>query len=73
MKTKTVTECCKNCALRYDLRKADYSHGGCEHSKEEGYCCGAFAREGMMIHMVGTNEETGLCEVFTPKGGWPEE
>lgn len=59
-------ECCRNCKLRYDLKKSDYSKGGCEHTNPQGFICMAFADEGIAEWMYGVSEE-GMCECFTPK------
>ena len=62
-------ECCDNCRNRYDIEKLDYSHGGCAHTKPEGFICMALSCDGQANWMVGLNEDTGLCEMFGPKKG----
>ena len=61
-----MEECCKNCKMRYDLKKNDYSKGGCEHTDLPGFICMVFAYEGKAIWMYGIDEK-GMCECFTPK------
>ena len=56
---------CANCKRRMDLWKYDYGKGGCTHEKLEGFACLAFANEGEVVQMVGT-EGVG-CEMFAPK------
>ena len=63
----THEECCKNCKLRFELRKSDYSKGGCEYTTMSGFVCMAFANEGIAEWMCGISEEC-MCECFTPKG-----
>ncbi len=62
-----MKECCSNCKHKMTLTKYDYSHGGCEHTEYEGFACTAFASEGDIIHMVGSNPDKGSCEMFMEK------
>lgn len=62
-----MKECCANCKLRLDLEKLDYSQGGCQHTKLEGFCCLVFASEGQANWMVGVNTDEDMCECFSPK------
>ena len=57
-------ECCMNCRNRYTLEKLDYSKGGCEHSKPDGFICMAFANERTASWMVGLEAEKGYCECW---------
>ena len=59
--------CCSNCRHKMKLTKFDYSQGGCKHTEYEGFACTAFASEGEIIHMVGMNPDTGMCEMFGEK------
>lgn len=59
-------ECCLTCDNKLDLKKLDYSHGGCKHTKLEGFCCLVFASEGQANWMVGINPEEGICEDYEP-------
>lgn len=61
-----MIECCVTCRNRFALTKFDYSHGGCEHTKMEGFICMAFAVEGDAVWMVGTDEDD-LCECYGRK------
>ena len=63
-----MKECCANCALRYDLKMSDYSHGGCkDFDIDNGFICMAFADERIAMFMVGVDENTGMCECFTER------
>lgn len=59
-----VMKHCRNCALRYDLVKVQYTPGGCECSGEEGFICMAMAGEGQATWMVGMNENCPQCDMF---------
>jgi len=61
-----MSKCCTTCRNRFALTKFDYSHGGCEHTKMDGFICMAFAAEGDAVWMVGLNED-GLCECYERK------
>lgn len=58
---------CNNCRYKLELVKYDYSNGGCQHSGYAGFACMAFASEGIVIHMVGSNLETKYCECWMPR------
>ena len=62
-----MSECCKSCKRRLDLKMSDYSQGGCRDYELGGYICLAFVDEGKAIWMIGQNEYTGFCECFMPK------
>ena len=57
-------ENCNNCRKNLKLKKYDYSQGGCVHTEYDGFCCLAFAYDGVAIHMVGGNPDTDVCEEF---------
>lgn len=59
-----MNECCAICRHRYDLKKSDYSNGGCVDTNMPGYICMAFADENVALWMVGQDEETGICEAY---------
>lgn len=59
---------CATCKNRFDLRRFDYSHGGCEHTNMDGFICMAFADERTAIWMVGINEDSDGCECYTERG-----
>ena len=59
--------CCANCRHKYSVEKLDYSHGGCEHTKLEGFICMGLAYEGWAYWMVGEDPEYGMCEEYDPK------
>jgi len=61
-----MNESCINCKLRYELKKSDYSQGGCIHSNMPGFICMAFADEGIAEWMYGLDND-GKCECFMPK------
>ena len=58
---------CTECKLKLRLEECDFSKRGCLHIPKDGYICLAFAHEGLAVHMIGVNPETGGCEMFTPK------
>lgn len=60
-------DCCATCKRRLALNKFDYSEDGCTHSEPEGFACLAFASEGVVVWMVGTDEAAGMCECYEPK------
>jgi hypothetical protein len=62
-----VAECCRNCKLRMELTKYDYSQGGCIHSDYDGWACMICAHEGTIIHMVGLDPDRAHCEMFTER------
>jgi hypothetical protein len=47
-----------------DIKKSDYSNGGCEHSEVDGYACLALLHEGVVEWMYGTDKDIGLCECW---------
>lgn len=62
-----MSEYCATCKHRYNLKKLDYSNGGCVDTDMTGYICMAFADENIACWMVGQNEQTGMCEVYERK------
>ena len=62
-----MKECCNTCRKKLELKKYDYSQGGCIHSDYEGFACLIFASEGVAIHMVGANPDKERCEEWSPK------
>ena len=65
-----MKECCNNCALMYEAQKTDFTKLNTdEHidSKLEGYICMAFAFERVATWMIGSDPNTGMCEMYTPK------
>lgn len=59
-----MTECCRTCRHRLDIKKWDYSHGGCVHEDVDGFVCTCFTDEGVAIWQVGTDIDTGFCECY---------
>lgn len=64
-------ENCRNCKYYAKLVKWDYSKLGTGEewkSEYDGYACAVFAFTGehYVVHMVGENAESGLCEMFYP-------
>ena len=57
-------ECCKTCRNRLEIKKYDYSKGGCVHSDPGGYICLAFSDEGIGVWMYGL--VVGMCECYAP-------
>lgn len=64
-----LRECCDTCRHCYNLEKADYSKGGCVHTDIDGWCCMAFADEGLAVWMTGQDRDKAQCEDYTPKEG----
>ena len=62
-----MEECCATCSRCLKLEKFDYSHGGCKHTDMEGYACTVFMREGTIAWMIGIDQNTGMCEAYSPK------
>lgn len=61
--------CCKNCKCHAELRRWDYSKlpGEFPKSTYDGFACAAFLFEGEVIHMIGLDDETEICEMFAPR------
>lgn len=57
-----MTKDCTTCRYRFALTKFDYSHGGCEDTKMDGFICMALAAEGEAVWMVG--DDHGFCECY---------
>lgn len=62
-----MKECCNTCKLKKKLVKFDYSQGGCIHTDYDGYACLALASDGIVVHMVGSNPDDGMCEMYSPR------
>ena len=62
-----VNECCANCKHRYDIKKWDYSHGGCEHTTPDGFICISEPIDGIAMWMVGLDANIDNCECYEPK------
>lgn len=65
-----MTESCKTCLHRLNLKRYDYSNGGCTCTHEDitnGFVCTCFADEGVAIWQVGTDVNIGFCECYEPK------
>lgn len=62
-----MKECCETCSRKLELKKYDYSQGGCIHTDYDGFCCIAFGSEGIAVHMVGIDANSGICEMYSPK------
>lgn len=63
-----MKECCANCKFKMNIEKWDYRHGGCNHTPEQGYACLSFTDEGVVIWMIGCDENKDHCEAFVEKG-----
>ena len=62
-----MKECSNTCRFNKRLLKWDYSQGGCIHTDYDGYACLALSFEDVVVHMVGVDPETGMCEMHSPK------
>lgn len=58
---------CANCRHQYDIRKWDYSHGGCEHTAPDGFICIGEPSVGIAVWIVGIDSDFGMCECYEPK------
>jgi len=62
--------CCKTCKYRMTLERWDYTdiqNQGVQKTKYDGFACMAFASEGLVVHLVGANEDRDMCECYTLK------
>lgn len=62
-----MKESCSNCSYRYSLQRFDYGNVRSSTeiaSVEDGFACGAFVDEGVIVHMVNIGED-GLCEMYS--------
>ena len=60
--------CCKTCKLRLDLEKWDYSdiwNQGVPKTKYDGFACLIFVHEGLVVHLIGVNEDRDMCECYS--------
>jgi len=70
----TITEgnekrCCNTCKLKLELLTFNYPpSGGCKHSENDGFCCLGLAAEGVAVHMVGVDPDSGICENYIRRG-----
>ena len=67
------SECCATCNKNMQIEKYDYSHGGCEHTRYEGFACLAFIHEGLVVHMVGLDPNGGQCEMYSRYKGYLQQ
>lgn len=59
-----MEECCKNCSKYKQLETWTYSSDGVEHKTAAGFACLTLIDEGLVVNMVGVNEDEGVCEEF---------
>lgn len=66
-----MKECCKNCKHYKELQRWTYTETmngqEVEHVTASGFACLGLVSEGTVVNMVGIDENTGMCEMFTPK------
>jgi len=65
-----MRECCKNCKNRLKGIKSDHTKLGSGEEIDtpmEGFICLELAYEGVAFHMVGIDENIGMCEMYIPK------
>ena len=58
---------CWTCGNRKWLERWDYTNireKGVEHTAEQGFACLGLASEGIVIKMIGLNEDTAYCEMW---------
>lgn len=58
---------CANCGHRKDLWQYDYTQGGCKHLSQPGFACDVFAGDGVIVNMIGLDEEKDRCEEWTKR------
>ena len=59
--------CCWTCGYHKKLERWDYANVRKQGVPkiDEGYVCTAFSYDGVIIQMVGHNDDTGYCECWT--------
>jgi len=62
-----VTPSCATCRHCYQVRKSDYSHGGCVTTPMDGFICMASRYDDIAIWMVGANADMEGCEEWEEK------
>lgn len=63
-----MENCCKNCKFYKELETWTYtqteSGTDVEHKTASGFACLGFAYEGIVVNLVGVDENTEKCEMF---------
>ena len=59
--------CCKNCRFHKNMETWVYDDFGVDHKKDVGFACLGFLNEGLVINLVGIDEESEMCEMFAQK------
>ena len=62
-----MQECCETCRNNLQLERWDYTKPNVPKEEMDGYVCLAFASEGLAVQMIGSDPETGRCEMFSQK------
>lgn len=62
-----MKKCCATCGKQFILERYDYSQNGCKHSYEQGFACGVFMGDGIVVHMIGTSPEKEQCEEWVER------
>ena len=64
-------DCCKECKFYKELERWTYKETAqgqeVEHITAPGFACLGLAYEGIVINMIGVDENTELCEMFINK------
>ena len=62
-----VPMCCWTCGYHKELERWDYTNVRKQGvpKTDEGYVCTAFAYEGLVVQMIGNNDDTSYCECWT--------
>ena len=64
-----MKECCTNCKNRFDAHKTDFTKLKTDEPIDsilDGFICMAFANERVAVWMIGTDEQNGICEMYSP-------
>lgn len=64
-----MKKCCTNCKNRFDAQKTDFTKLNTDEPIDsilDGFICMAFASERVAVLMVGTDEQNGICEMYSP-------
>lgn len=64
---------CKTCKYRMTLERWDYTdtqNHGVQKTEYDGFACLIFVHEGLVVHLVGVNEDRDTCECYSEVEAW---